>query len=76
MISEITFNEKILFVCKQYMQNRKFESDFVFLETFITELNELTLVKLDFFRVVFLTEEGGGGLMSPSLHISRRTYLI
>lgn len=41
MISEITFNEKILFVCKQYMQNRKFESDFVFLETFITELNEL-----------------------------------
>ena len=75
MISEITFNEKILFVCKQYMQNRKFESDFVFLETFITELNELTLVKLDFFRVVFLTEEGGG-LMSPSLHISRRTYLI
>ena len=43
------------------MQNRKFESDFVFLETFITELNELTLVKLDFFRVVFLTEEGGGG---------------
>ena len=57
------------------MQNRKFESDFVFLETFITELNELTLVKLDFFRVVFLTEEGGG-LMSPSLHISRRTYLI
>ena len=57
------------------MQNRKFESDFVFLETFITELNELTLVKLDFLRVVFLTEEGGG-LMSPSLHISRRTYLI
>ena len=48
------------------MQNRKFESDFVFLETFITELNELTLVKLDFFRVVFLTEEGGGLMSHPS----------
>ena len=26
---------------KQYIQNGRFESDFVFLETFITELNEL-----------------------------------
>ena len=44
------------------MQNCKFESDFVFLETFITEINELTLVRLEVFWVVFL-REGGGGLM-------------
>ena len=25
---------------KQYIQNRKFETDFMFLETFMTELNE------------------------------------
>ena len=54
------------------MQNCKFESDFVFLETFITEINELTLVRLDVFWVVFL-REGGVNVTHPSYF--KRTYL-
>ena len=30
-------------LCKKYIQNGRFESDFIFLENLITELNELIL---------------------------------
>ena len=34
---------------KQYIQNRRLESDFVFLETLITEINEISLSNENFY---------------------------
>ena len=34
---------------KQYIQNRRLESDFVFLETLITEINEINLSNENFY---------------------------
>ena len=56
------------FLYKRYIQSRKFESDFVFFETFIIEINLLTLIKLGFLEVVFSERKGGGGQFdSPSI---------